>query len=165
MPGQLGALRQMQREPVTNQKILKLGFLRRQWYTVLLSYKNLEITMLKQREGLTGKKEGKKKVSPLAYFSFVNCPFQIFREGGGGLQESKPIFPPPTRSRYTAPCRFNSRWQFRNYKLIKVAASKSHCQLITSRCDRAPLLGLHPPSPLPTRNTSRNKQPRATSSF
>lgn len=61
MPGQLGALRQMQREPVTNQKILKLGFLRRQWYTVLLCYKNLEITTLKQREGLTGKKEGKKK--------------------------------------------------------------------------------------------------------
>lgn len=141
MPGQLGALRQM-------HGFMKLGFLRRQWYTVLLYYKNLEITTLKQREGLTGKKEKKKKkVSPLAYFSFVNCPFQIFRDGG--LQESKPIFPPPTRSRYTAPCRFNSRWQFRNYKLIKVAASKSHCQLITSRCDRAPLLGLHPPSPPP----------------
>lgn len=64
---------------------MKLGFLRRQWYTVLLYYyKNLEITTLKQREGLTGKKEGKKKkVSPLAYFSFVNCPFQIFRDGGG----------------------------------------------------------------------------------
>lgn len=60
---------------------MKLGFLRRQWCTVLLCYKNLEIIRLKQK-GQTGKKEGKKKVSPLAYFSFINWPFQIFRDGG-----------------------------------------------------------------------------------
>lgn len=75
MPGQLGALRQM-------HGFMKLGFLRRQWYTVLLNYKNLEITRLKQREGLTGKKEKKrKKLALLLIFLLLIAHFKFSGTG------------------------------------------------------------------------------------